>query len=435
MQHFQTSLFYDLQELIRNSPLLRKYYYLFKALDLSALPDKNDGVGATGHSRHAILRAFIVKHLEGIKSVPLLMDFLISFPALLEMCGFAIGNLPDETQFYRFLKNTKNSTLKAIHQKHNALLIQHDIIALDEFILDSKPVMAATKENNLKNPNRNTTQKNKIPKRNPRATLSYYSCQIINDHKKNMLFFWGYRTHALVTKEGICLMELTLPNKITDQEAAFKLIKALKRQYGVKKGSLFLADKAYDVKELYDFIVHELKSKAYIPLNPRNTQDDKTFGPHGCPLCQAGMEMKSVGRCKEEKRERIKFRCPLKTSKKMAEKYHHTCAANHPSFDTGKGYGCTKYLDVTNDARALVPRDSKEYKQAFKGRQVVEQYFARLGDREVEQTTHYGLTAIKNQMTIAHLTASLIAVAAATLLNQPEKIRCYRTFAGISKTG
>ena len=65
MQHLQTSFFYDLHELIGNAPLLRKYYYLFKALNLSALPD--------------------------------------------------------ETQFYRFLKKTKNSTLKAmlkaIHKK------------------------------------------------------------------------------------------------------------------------------------------------------------------------------------------------------------------------------------------------------------------------------------------------------------------------------
>jgi len=234
MQHFQTSLFYDLQELIRTSPLLRKYYLIFKGLDLSALPDRNDHIGRTGHSRHAILRALIIKHLEGIKSVPLLIDYLNTFPALLEMCGFELGNLPDETQFYRFLKNTKNSTLKAIHKKHNKLLIENEIVNLDEFILDSKPVMAATKENNLKNPNRNTTNKNKIPKRNPRATLNYYSCQVVNGNKKNMIFFWGYRTHCLVTKEGICLIELTLSNNITDQEAAFKLIKALKREYGVK---------------------------------------------------------------------------------------------------------------------------------------------------------------------------------------------------------
>jgi hypothetical protein len=59
----------------------------------------------------------------------------------------------------------------------------------------------------------------------------------------------------------------------------------------------------------------------------------------------------------------------------------------------------------------------------------VKQYFARLGDREVEQTTHYQMRSIKNQMTIAHLSLSLLAYTAALLMKQPDKIRCYRTFA------
>lgn len=38
-------------------------------------------------------------------------------------------------------------------------------------------------------------------------------------------------------------------------------------------------------------------------------------------------------------------------------------------------------------------------------------------------------------MTIAHLAHSLVAVAAAILLDRPERIRCFRTFAdGISRT-
>lgn len=429
MQTFQTSLFYDLQELIRTSPLLKKYYYLFKALDLSALPDRNDRLGRTGYSRHAMLRAFIIKHLEQIKSVPRLIEYLNSIPPLLEMCGFDLGDLPHESQFYRFLKHTKNSSLKGLHHKLNQQLIDGGFIELDQFILDSKPIMAATKENNLKNPRRNSQDKTKIPKRNPRATLGYYSCQLINGKKDNRIFFWGYRTHTLVTKEGICLIELTLSNNLTDQKVALKLLRALKRRYRLKGGCLFLADMAYDAKAVYDFIVQELKSKAYIPLNPRNTRFDKTFGPHGCPVCDAGLEMTSNGNWSEQKRQRIKFRCPLKMSKKVAEKYNHVCPANNSSFDTGKCYGCTKYIDITKDARSMVPRDSKEYKETFRTRQVVEQYYARLGDREAEQTTHYGFRTIQNQMTIAHLTASLIAVAAAILLKQPDKIRCWRTFA------
>jgi len=435
MQQLQTSFFYDLQELIRNAPLLRKYYLIFQALDLSALPDRNYGIGATGYSRHAILRAFIVKHLEGIKSVPRLIEYLNSIPPLLEICGFELGNLPDESQFYRFLQKTKNSTLKTIHQKADQLLISENFATLDEFILDSKPVMAATKENNFKNPNRKSKDKTKRPKRNPRATLSYYSHQLIDGTQKNIIFFWGYRTHTIVTKEGICLVEKTLPNNITDAEAAYSLIRALKRRFRFKKGAIFIGDKAYDVRKLYTFIVEKMKSQPYIPINPRNQKDDKIFGPHGCPLCDACFEMKSVGRWTEGNRERIKFRCPLKASKKAAAKFNNLCPVGHPSFNTGKCYGCTKYLDVTKDARSRVPRDSKEFKETFKDRQIIEQYYSRLGDREVEQTTHYGFNAISNQMTIAHLSASLIAVAAAILLKQPDKIRCYRTFAQLPKTG
>jgi hypothetical protein len=55
MQHLQTSFLYNLQELIRNAPLIRKYYLIFQALDLSAVKGRNYGVGATGYSRHAML--------------------------------------------------------------------------------------------------------------------------------------------------------------------------------------------------------------------------------------------------------------------------------------------------------------------------------------------------------------------------------------------
>lgn len=429
MYHVQTSLFYDLQELIRNSSLLRKHYYLFQALDLSILPDRNYGIGRTGHSQHAILRAFIVKHLQQIKSVPQLIEYIEANPPLLELCGFTLGDMPDESQFYRFLTDTDNNVLKDIHHRLNQRLIEQGLVTLDTLIIDSKPVMAATKENNLKNPARNTTDKTKVPDRNPAATLSYYSCQVLNGKKENMLFFWGYRTHVIISKEGISLVEITLPNNITDQEVAFKLLKELKRRYKVKKGFLFLADKAYDVRDLYTFIVEKMKGNPYITINPRNQKDDKTFGPHGCPMCDGGLEMKSTGKWTEGNRKRIKFRCPLRTSKKTAEKYNNTCPANHSSFNTGKCYGCTKYLDVTDDARSRVPRDTKEFKETFKQRESVEQYFARLGDREAEQTTHYSLKTVRNQITIAHLTASLIGVAATILLKQPKKMRCHKTFA------
>jgi len=426
MHEFQLSLFYDLQIFIQASDFHRKYYTLFKALDLSPLPDRNNGVGRDGFSRHGMLRALIVRHLEGIKSIPRLLEFLDAHPVLADLCGFQMGHFPNETQFYRFQQELPKVVLQTIHTNLNKTLIENGFVCLDQFVLDSKPVMAATRENNFKNPSRNTRNKEKKPKRNPQATLGYYSCQVIDGKKENLIFFWGYRTHVIVSREGICLVELTLPNNITDAKVAKRLIRELKRRYGINKAAIFLADKAYDEKELYTFIVDQMKGQAFIRLNPRNQKQAPTLGPHGCPLCPAGLELKSLGTTVETHRTRIKFRCQIKASKKFAANYPHGCPINDPHFD---GYGCTKYIDVTNDARARVPRDSRLFKEKIKERQVVEQYFARLGDRAVEQTTHYALRSVQNQMTIAHIALSLVAVAAAVLLKQPEKIRCFRTFA------
>jgi hypothetical protein len=295
--------------------------------------------------------------------------------------------------------------------------------------MDSKPVMAATRENNFKNPKRNTRNKNKKPKRNPSAALGYYSYQEIDGKKDNYIFFWGYRTHVIVSKEGIPLVELTLPNNIPDAKVAKKLIKKLKSSYHFKKSAIFIADAAYDERALYDFIVGKMKCQAFIPINPRNQQEDKVFGPHLCPLCDAGIEMKSNGIWTEGRRTRAKFRCPLKVSLRIAEEYPDGCPVKKTCFSEGKMYGCTKYLDITDDARSRVPRDSDFFEETCNLRTEVERYFARLGDREFEQTTHYKLRSIKNQLTIAHLSMSLIAYTAAILLKMPDKIRSYRTFA------
>lgn len=429
MNHFQLSLFYDLQYFIQNSNFYRKYYLLFKSLNLSNIPNKNYGVGRTGYSRHAMIKAFIIKHLEEIKSVPKLVDFLDAHPILTEMCGFDIGCLPDQSQLYRFLYDVPNSLLQNVHHSINKELVDKEIISLEHFIMDSKPVMAATRDNNFKNPKRTTRDKSKKPKRNPSATLSYYSYQEIGGKKNNYIFFWGYRTHVIVSKEGIPLVEATLPNNVTDAKVARKLIKKLKRVFRFKKGSIFIADAAYDERDFYNFIVDQLKCQAFIPINPRNRQEDKTLGPHGSPLCESNLEMKSNGTWTENLRTRIKFRCPIKVSTKISKKYPNGCPINHPRFSDDKAYGCTKYIDITDDARSRIPRDSDLFNETFSTRTEVERYFARLGDREAEQTTHYKIKSIKNQMTIAHLSMSLVAHAAAILLRQPGKIRYYRTFA------
>jgi len=168
MKNFQYSIFYDYEALIQASGFYRKYDAIFSVMDLSGLPDTNDEVGRTGYSRHAILRALIVKHLEEVKSIPRLLEYLDAHPILTEMCGFCMGCLPDESQFYRFLKETRNGLLQQVHENVNKILVERGIATLDLFAVDSKPVMAATRENNLKNPRRNTADSKKNRGETPR---------------------------------------------------------------------------------------------------------------------------------------------------------------------------------------------------------------------------------------------------------------------------
>ena len=115
MNDFQMSLFYDYQAIIANSDFYRKYDAIFSALDLSDIPEDRKGPGRPPYPKRAFVRAFIIKHLEEIKSVPRLIEFLDAHPMLADMCGFTMGNLPDESQFYRFLKDTTNSPLQTVH--------------------------------------------------------------------------------------------------------------------------------------------------------------------------------------------------------------------------------------------------------------------------------------------------------------------------------
>lgn len=173
---------------------------------------QNTEIDRTGYSRHAILRALIVKYLEEIKSIPRLIEFLDAHPMLTEMCGFPMGRLPDESQFYRFIKEVPNEHIQEIHIKINKVLIDKGMATFNTLAIDSKPVKATTHENNPKNLNRSTKDKSKKLRRNPQANLHYYSYQKKTDGTKTFEFFRGYRTHVITSIEDIPLVETTLPN-------------------------------------------------------------------------------------------------------------------------------------------------------------------------------------------------------------------------------
>jgi len=427
----QISLFYDYQSILDSSSFYRKYDALFLAVEkalVSSAPVRR--AGRRGYGFAAYLKALIYKHSQQIKSIPDLLRDLESRPLLCQMIGFPPGRLPDESRFYEFIGQTNNSALESVHHAANRLLLDAKVISLDVVIADSKPIMANTRHNNPKNSERSLDKNHKI-RRNPAVTLGYFSYlkQPNGDRKKSISYFWGYRTHVLISAEGVPLVEITKPNNQTDSKVAKALIRKLIRIYGKRQGRVFIGDAAYDDRELYDFVVNFMKGEPFIPINPRGQQPEKIIGANGCPCCDAGLEMKFAGLAQDGRRIRKKFRCPLKVGfKKERVNLTAGCPVNHEKFSTGKCYGCTAYIDVTEDARAQVPRQSLRYLKLYDMRTAVERYFSRLGDREAEQTTHYVYRAVRNQMTIAHLTQSLVAIAA-VIMQRPEKIRCFKSLA------
>lgn len=430
----QLSLFSDYRFHLKTSAFYRKYDALFLAAEAAweKIP-RHKHAGRTGYGNLAFIKSFIYKHAQAIKSVPELLRDLESRPVLCEMIGFTPGQLPDASRFYVFLAQTNNSELEEIHHSAVKMLLDAEVVSLDILIADSKPVMANTKHNNPKNPGRSLDKTKKI-RRNPRATFGYYSyLKQPSDGEKKFSYFWGYRTHVLISAEGVPLVEITKPNNIDDATIARMLFRKLCRVYGRKKGRIFLADSAYDKRWFYDFIIQKMKAQAFIPINKRNGQPEKLLGANGLPLCQAGLEMKYSGKSPDQGRVRKKFRCPIIAGSR-AEKSElpPLCPCGQPKFNTGKRYGCTAYIDITDDPRAQVPRQSKFFEETYAKRTEVERYFSRMGDREVEQTTHFNYRSIRNQMTIAHLTLALTALAAAVILKLPDKIRCFRSFADVA---
>ena len=426
----QLSLFCDYRFHLKTSIFYTKYDALFLAVESAweKIPHPARP-GRIGYGELTFLKALIYKNAQAIKSIPELLRDLESRPVLCEMIGFAPGQLPDSSRFYTFLAKTKNSELQAVHHAATQTLIDDNIVSLNLLIADSKPVMANTKHNNPKNPNRSLDKTKKIP-RNPNVTFGYYSyLKQPTSKKKEFSYFWGYRTHVLISQEGIPLVEITKPNNIDDATIAKMLFKKLKRVYGQKKGRIFIADAAYDKRWFYDFIVKEMKAQAFIPINRRYKEAHEFFAENGHPICAADLEMKYSGLSPKDGLNRKKFRCPIKAaSKKEQAQLPKQCPVNHKHFCQGKCYGCTAYV-VPDDIRAEVPRQSKFFADTYAKRTEVERYFSRMGDREVEQTTHFRYRSIRNQMTIAHLTLALTAVAAALVLKQPGKIRCFRSFA------
>lgn len=406
---------------------LRKYELIFEILESSLIgcfPSKKRGRPPT--SKKALLNTLIYKNLKQLPTIFDLASTLADNPSLAITCGLnPIKNLYSiEERLSSFLQDTPNHILQNIRINLANQLIQIKEISGTFLSIDSAPVPILVKENNLKTSMINRFNKTKPPKRDPESGLGVF-IHFKEPFQKEAQYFWGYRNHSITDCDSeLPLWESTKPANVQDTSLFIPLFKKLLENFSLKTKAV-MADAAYDSENNLKFVIKDMSALPRIARNLRwEKQREVNVSSTGVRICIAGFEMIYWGKFKDRGKIRKKFVCPITHSKKFAQTVS-TCPWNHPSFQKGKG--CTAYLREDKDVRQEVDYGSQIFKEHYNKRTSSERVFSRLLTLCMQRPSVYGLNAISNQCTIAHITVLLIALTAANT-GHNDKIRFVKKF-------
>ena len=201
---------------------------------------------------------------------------------------------------------------------------------------------------------------------------------------------------------------------VTDSTVALDILKKTNEYLSIEECT-FIADKAYDVKAIYNTVHDVYHGDCVIPLNKRNTKNPVKI-PCGAPICEAGLAMHRDGKFSDNGRTRQKYCCPYKRTSHL-----HDCPCNHKCFHKGaKATGCTKYVTLPNDYRLSIQRDSIAFKTVYALRTECERYNSRFKATSQERLWVRSKKSAENLNTIAHI--ALLAIATAAFVTRHPKL-------------
>ena len=406
--------------LFTSQPKAKFYSELFLHLDLSEFPEFNANTGRKGFSNQAKLRAAIVMKCECFSCVTDLLDYLQNNLLIAHYCGFNIMKpLPSYWTLDRFINSLDNDLLQNLMHSQVKKLYELGVIDTSFIALDSTPIMANTSQNNPKSFKKDKFKLDNHPKSDKDCALGVHTAS--NQHnEKKCEFYWGYKNHVLVDCiTGLPIFELTTTADVSDSTVALDILSQTNSFLPVNECT-FIADKAYDVKAIYNTVKDVCEGDCVIPLNKRNTKNPKKL-PSGHPICEAGLAMNKDGKCRSEGRIRQKYCCPFRNSKSGC------CPCNHKNWNNGKKHkGCTKYITLPDDYRLSIDRDCISFKKLYALRTEAERYNARFKQTGQERLWVHSENAAKNLNTIAHI--ALLAVAyAAFITKSNSSVRCLKS--------
>lgn len=406
--------------LFTSQPKANFYSDLFLHLDLSEFSEFNANIGRKGFSNQAKLRAAIVMKCECFSCVTDLLDYLQNNLLIAHYCGFNIMKpLPSYWTLDRFINSLDNDLLQNLMHSQVKKLYELGVIDTSFIVLDSTPIMANTSQNNPKFFKKDKFNPDNQPKSDKDCALGVHTAS--NQHnEKKCEFYWGYKNHVPVDCiTGLPIFELTTTADVSDSTVALDILSQTNSFLPVNECT-FIADKAYDVKAIYNTVKDVYEGDCVIPLNKRNTKNPKKLSS-GHPICEAGLAMNKDGKCRSEGRIRQKYCCPFRNSKSGC------CPCNHKNWNNGKKHrGCTKYITVHDDYRLSIDRDCISFKKIYSLRTEAERYNARFKQTGQERLWGHSENAAKNLNTIAHI--ALLAVAYAAFITKSNySVRCLKS--------
>lgn len=400
------------QEIIKDisfftsQPQANFYNELFMNLDLSCIPEYNSKTGRTGYSNHAMICAFIVMKCEGFSQISDLLDFLSNNLIIAYYCGFNVmDKLPSYAKFTRFIREFDNDVLQTVMQSQVLKAVDLTLVDPSFIALDATPVKANVSNNSPKSFKKDKFSKNIQPKADKDCRLGVQTASNQHD-EKNYEFYWGYKNHILVDCiSGLLICELTTGANVSDSSVTLDMLKKANSFLPLSECS-FLADKAYDVKAIYNTVRNTYNGDCFIALNKRNTKNPKKL-PSGNIICEAGLAMHKDGKLSDNGRTRQKYRCPFKRSKSGS------CPCNHKCWNNGKkNRGCTKYVTLPDDYRLSIDRSSIAFKAVYALRTEIERYNSRFKQAGCERVFVRNGNSVKNLNTLAHISLLSVAIAA-----------------------
>jgi len=402
---------------------LRKYELLFDNLDASPLDHHHRGPGRDLVPRSALLRALIYKSLKPLPTLSDLVLELTDNPSIAIKCGLDPSHVLPVERFFSFLRDSDNAFFEKIRNSLVRELIALGEISGESLSIDSYPIPANVKQNNLKTTVKDRFDKTRIPQGDPDCRLGVMLD--FTSSPKKVSFFWGYRNHAITDMPSeLPVAEVTKPANVADTKLFIPLFRDVTHELHLTPKTV-LGDASYDTEEILSFVIDELGATPRIARNYRSASPTTSrISPSNTPICIAGFDMIYWGKFTDRGKIRRKFCCPITHSKKFARQ-HPYCPWNHPPFL--RGNGCVTYLRGDRDIRKSIDYGSQSFKQQYALRTGSERLASRLLTFCMQHPSVRGSTATANHSTIAHIAVLLIALTA-TKSGHKDKIRFIKNF-------